>query len=109
MKDIEHLTPEGIYCYIISHSSFMRDGYTCIISGKNGPTGKSWLTSQLNELGYDAIEITEPLGVSGSVSYNDDTNHLIVDEFHRSIVIILNKILDNYELRNGCFVRKVVH
>ena len=106
MKDITYRSPAEIYDYIISNEKISPDDYVCIIAGRCGPTGKSWLTERLNTMGYAAIEITEPMLVSGAVSFNDDKNHFIVDDFRKSITIILNRILDNYELRNGHFARK---
>ena len=106
MKDINYRSPAVIYADIISNNKINPDDYIFIITGRAGPTGKSWLASKLSVMGYTAIEITEPMGVSGAVSFNDDKNHFIVDDFRKSVVIILNRILDSYEVRNGCFKKK---
>ena len=106
MNGINHLTAEDIYYRIISNKTITTDDYICIIAGRSGPTGKSWLTSRLNTKGYTAIEISEPLGISGAVSFNGDENCFIIDDFRKSVVIILNRILDFYEICNGRIVRK---
>lgn len=106
MKELTNLTSEGIYHRIISSNKIRPDDYVCIVFGKPGPTGKSWITEQLNSMGYTAVEISEPLLIHGLVSFNDSDNHLIIDDFRKSIVIVLNKILPFYELQHGCFKRK---
>lgn len=106
MNAINRLTAEDIYYRIISNKTITIDDYICIIAGRSGPTGKTWLTSQLSTMGYTAIEISEPLGISGTVTINGDENCYIIDDFRKSVVIILNRILDFYEIRNGCFARK---
>lgn len=106
MNDIKHLTTEDIYHRIVYDRTITPDDYTCIITGRSGPTGKSWLASQLNTIGYTAIEISEPLGISGTVTFNGNENHFIIDDFRKTVVIVLNRILDFYEINNGFFVRK---
>lgn len=102
MTDKTNLRPQEIYQRIISDNKIRPDAYICIIAGRPGPTGKSWLTSQLNVMGYTAIEISEPLLVSGSLTFNDNKNHFLIDNFRKTVVVILNEILDSYKER---FVR----
>lgn len=64
--------------------------YSYIIMGKSGPTGKTWLYSQLKERGYDVTELSEY--IIGEVDYKyDDRNTVIVNEIDGKIIIILNK------------------
>lgn len=106
MRPIANYSASEIYNYIVSNTTIKPDEYVCIVAGRGGPTGKSWITSRLNTKGYTAVEVTEPLLVSGAVSFNDNQNHLVIDDFRKSVVIILNKILDNYDLHSGCFRKK---
>lgn len=62
-----------------------------IILGKTGPTGKTYLWTLLRNNGFNAIEITE--NIYPWVEYNDDTNHFLVDEFRKQVVIVLNRPL----------------
>lgn len=64
---------------------------TFIITGKNGPTGKTYLTYLLKKKGFNAIEITEDL--LGYVSYIDDKNHFILNRFGNTITVVLNEQL----------------
>lgn len=64
---------------------------TFIITGKNGPTGKTYLTNLLKKKGFNSIEITEDL--LGYVSYIDDKNHFILTKFGDAITVILNEPL----------------
>lgn len=61
---------------------------TIIITGKNGPTGKTWLRYELNARGYNVVEITE--AIYPLVNYSDDDNHVIVDESQHLCLIVLN-------------------
>lgn len=65
--------------------------YTCIILGQTGPTGKTWLWDQLKSKGINAVEISE--GLLGLVGYTDDRNHCLINDFHKTIVIVLNHSL----------------
>lgn len=65
--------------------------YTRVILGKNGPTGKTWLWNQMKSKGFNVIEISEPL--LRLVNYTDDRNHVLVNDFHKVILIALNHSL----------------
>jgi hypothetical protein len=67
-------------------------GFTFVITGKGGPTGKTWLTEKLRRNGFNAIEITEAM--LGYVEYNDDANHYVVNGADKWGLIVLNKPLD---------------
>lgn len=62
---------------------------TFIICGKPGPTGKTWLRNQLRALGWNAVEL--PMDATPFITYNDDENHIIQDNFENIVVVILNE------------------
>jgi len=65
---------------------------TCIITGKNGATGKTYLTNFLKNKGFNAFEITCDL--LGLISYNDAKNHFIPNLFGDDLMtIVLNEPL----------------
>ena len=64
---------------------------TYIICGKPGPTGKTWLCTELQKAGHNAVEISE--GLFNFVDYRDDLNHMLNDGFG-VVIIILNKPID---------------
>lgn len=70
---------------------------TFIITGKNGSTGKTYLTNLLKKKGFSVIEITEDL--LGIVSYVDDKNHIVLNRFEDVTTVILNEPLIR---RAGC-------
>jgi hypothetical protein len=63
--------------------------YTYVILGKGGPTGKTWLTNGLTQLGYRAIELSEYM--YDDVEYIRDRNSFRIIEDQKCVVIILNK------------------
>lgn len=65
---------------------------TYIILGKPGPTGKTWLQKKLEDLGYNAIEISEAMALSDAIEYKDNNNH-IVELPSGTTVVILNKYI----------------
>lgn len=65
---------------------------TVIITGRPGPTGKSWLREELRAMGYNAIEITGSLYLF--VEYTDYKNHVVLDEFNNLVMVILNKTME---------------
>lgn len=64
---------------------------TFIITGKNGPTGKTHLANLLRKRGFNAIEIADDL--LGYVSYIADRNHFILNQFGDAMTVILNEPL----------------
>lgn len=72
----------------INSSPFLKD-YTFIITGKIGPTGKTWLTNKLRESGYTAIEITDQLYTLVDYTF-PDRNAVHFDRINRTAVIVLN-------------------
>ena len=69
-------------------------GYTFIIGGKGGPTGKTWLCGRLNDIGCKAIELCETALYSFIYfEYTDDKNHYIINHMDKLVTIILNKPL----------------
>ena len=63
---------------------------TYVILGKPGPTGKTWLQKKLEDLGYNAIEISEAMALSDAIEYKDGNNH-VIELPSGTTVIILNK------------------
>lgn len=94
----KNMTPAEVLRFIRE----MKNGkeYVYIILGKPGPTGKSWLCARLNELGYNAIEISEDIG--GFVKYDDTDTHFRGDHFSKHVTIVLNRPLSEEVLyRHG--------
>lgn len=90
------LTPSRILAYFTDEDSFFQVAhkkrpYTFIVIGERGPTGKTWLCNKLREHGFNAFELTE--STFDLISYQDEDNHVIGDEFGRTIVIVLNQPL----------------
>lgn len=65
---------------------------TYIILGRPGPTGKTWLQKKLEDLGYNAIEISEAMALSDAIEYKDNNNH-VVELPSGTTVVILNKYI----------------
>lgn len=82
-------TASQIYEHIIANEAGDANLYTYIISGKPGPTGKTWLRNKLKEAGLRVHEITEHC--VNFVQYNDDENHFIRDGIDDTVIIILNR------------------
>lgn len=65
--------------------------WTYIITGRPGPTGKTYLYNMLKKNGYNAFEISEHM--FSLVDYCDNKNHYLVDYAKKQVVIVLNKPL----------------
>lgn len=96
MYDRKPKSARGILRYA-AQRALMGENPTYVICGKNGPTGKTWLTSELCKAGHRAFEITEGLG--GFVDYRDNENHMRDAGFSFMdmaglVIIVLNKPLD---------------
>lgn len=93
MKSIreEHtyLSPSRILHEIL-RDPYIRD-YTYVILGRSGPTGKTWLWDKLKSNGFEVLELSET--IYKLVNYADSDNHVLVDDLHKAIVIILNRSL----------------
>lgn len=83
-------TPQEILNMIIKNEIYKN--YSFIIMGKSGPTGKTWLTHELRERGYNATEISEH--INDLVEYKDNRNHVILKYTRNLIFIILNRPLE---------------
>lgn len=81
--------------YIMRHNKINRNDWTVIITGRIGPTGKTWLCNELCKKGYRATEDSQ-LTVARLLS-DDGTNHVITNEDAKLVVIVLNEILPMYE------------
>lgn len=81
--------------YIMRHNKINRNDWTIIITGRIGPTGKTWLCNELCKKGYRATEDSQ-LTVARLLS-DDGTNHVITNEDAKLVVIVLNEILPMYE------------
>ena len=74
---------------INSANLFDSKEYTYIITGRIGPTGKTWLCNELRSNGLNAVEITELM--YDIVNYNGNYNHFRLDVDNKVFVIVLNK------------------
>ena len=63
--------------------------YLCVIMGRVGPTGKTWLCNRLKEEGYNAVELTED--IYALVNYTDNANHVAINSGSKTITVILNE------------------
>ena len=84
-----HIHPSRI-CYEIMNDNAIKD-YTYIIMGKSGPTGKTWLCNELKSSGFDVVEISE--STYDLIGYMDSDDHCRVDDFQKTVTIILNRSL----------------
>ena len=74
-NDIRNLTPEGILKYLTHSRTVNLDYSTIVITGKIGPTGKTWLREELRVRGYNVVEITP--SIYRFVEFNDADNHVV--------------------------------
>lgn len=87
-------SPQAYFDRLYAHDDVYM-GYTIVIMGKSGPTGKTWLAKKLREKGFNAVEIAED--VFNNISYLDSNNHFTVNGFNKTVTIILNKPLPKEE------------
>lgn len=66
--------------------------YTYIILGKIGPTGKTYLATELRKHGLNAFEITED--IFDLVDYRDNRNHYRVNSSNKTVIMVLNSPLN---------------
>ena len=78
----------------ITDSQILKD-YTVIIAGKTGPTGKTTLCKLLVNAGVNAIEISETLNHYVQYSKGCDKNDMIVDDWNKTVLVILNRLRSN--------------
>lgn len=84
--------------------------FTILITGRPGPTGKTWLCDRLKENGYNAVEITESLSVNKGVTCVYDTNnHYSIAMNEGVMVITLNSTLPSYCIDSDKFKRDKKH
>lgn len=83
-------SPEFILSIVKDNLAYIRS-YRFFVMGKTGPTGKSWLTDRLREIGCDVIELSED--IHWFVDYKDSENHYLIDPFKKITIIILNQPL----------------
>ena len=90
------VSPSRILNAIVCHDMAEEfRSYVCVVLGKPGPTGKTWLVDMLTSRGFRAMEISNDLLFL--VEYCDDRNHIAVDHYHKQIVIVLNKPISKGE------------
>lgn len=92
-EEVGYLSPSRIL-YEILREPYIKD-YTYIISGRPGPTGKTWLSYKLESNEYKVVEISEKM--YNLVHYEDADNHCLVDDFRKAVIIVLNRTLPQYE------------
>lgn len=85
----EYLRPSRILYEILKHPCVM--DYTYVILGQSGATGKTWLYNELKINGFRVVELSED--IYKLLQYKDCDNHVIINEFQQTIIIILNKSL----------------
>lgn len=73
--------------------------WTYIITGKTGPTGKTYIRDLLRRNGYNAVEISED--IFSLIEYKDDENHFLVNDGAKYAIIVRNKILPAYANKGG--------
>lgn len=79
---------------ILRDNRIRRETFTIIITGRVGPTGKTWLCNELKKKGYRAMEMS-PLFHSLNLK-DDGVNHVVVDDCMDQIIVVLNEILPMY-------------
>lgn len=82
-----NLDPETILS-LVERNPLERNTHKFIVLGRTGPTGKTWLTNKLRELGCDVVEISED--IYRFVDYKDFDNHYLAYLDKRLTIIILN-------------------
>ena len=95
MKNItreKDLNPSNILHHIIDSQNDLNCSskeYTYFILGEIGPTGKTWLTKALRDYGFNAVELSG--FIYDLVNYNDDENHFMINEYDKTVMIVLNR------------------
>lgn len=88
---MNRLNTLDILKYIIRHDKVKRDTFTILITGRAGPTGKTWLCTELCKYGYKAMEMSPRFR---SLQLKDDgVNYVIVDDSVDQVIVVLNEIL----------------
>lgn len=90
-----YVNPLDILKWFIKRSDIDRNNYTIVITGRIGPTGKTWLCNELVKKGYRAMENSQ-LTMSKLLT-DDGMNHVFVDNSAKLVTIVLNEILPMYE------------
>ena len=90
-----YVNPLDILKWFIRRSDVDRNDYTIVITGRIGPTGKTWLCNELVKKGYKAMENSQ-LTMSKLLT-DDGMNHVFVDNDAKLVTIVLNEILPMYE------------
>jgi hypothetical protein len=85
-----NITPERLLKVFTSDDIYKQNFY--VILGKQGPTGKTWLATNLKEHGFNVMELSEFIGEL--VEYNDNNNHIRFDPLDNTVIIVLNKRLE---------------
>jgi hypothetical protein len=94
MDRLNNANTLDILKYIIRHDKVKRDTFTILITGRVGPTGKTWLCNELCKIGYKAMEMS-PLFHSLRMK-DDGVNHVVVDDSVDQVIVVLNEILPMY-------------
>lgn len=87
----EDMSPEYIFRHLTGVAIGSPKDYTYIITGKTGPTGKTWLCNRFILDGYKAVEITQ--GLMFACEYLHNGNEYSINADNRTVVIILNRPL----------------
>lgn len=82
------ITTQSLRHFFKRHIDAFKD-FTFIIFGRGGPTGKTWLSEQLRDMGYKAFDISE--NISDLVWYVDVKNSCRFDNIQKTVTIVLNE------------------
>lgn len=88
------MSPATIFRFIRDQAALQPglNKYVCVVLGKVGPTGKTWIAERLREIGFTAVEISEH--VTTLVEYTSNRNYYMFDHWQKLIIIVLNEPLE---------------
>ena len=82
-------SPARLLDHILKSPTKFPKDYTYVILGRVGPTGKTWLTKELNNRGYKAFDLTESM--YNLIDYPNDSNDYRIDQWQKFVTIVLNR------------------
>ena len=95
---LDNMHPSRILHHITENVEGSKD-YLCIVMGRYGKTGKTWLTKGLEQYGYNAIELTEDL-YDYIIYRQPQTNSYYINSEKKVIIVVLNeRIANDFEYR----------
>ena len=79
---------------VITDIRIDKEEYKIVVTGKQGPTGKTWICNRLLSLGYKVCEL-DLNELTDLPRYQEDKNYFLIDKDLKFIVVILNKEINN--------------